>query len=161
MALGMQKYQDTLQTTWPDLNPFKTAGGKVILVHGEADSAIPAASSIHYYDAVRSTMYDGLSYDESIAAMDEFYRLYIVPGGSHCGSNRDQPGGGWPATTLPTVIKWVEDGVAPETLDNTGDINVLCKWPLRPLSLLRFIWLYSPASTCAPARGRRGSLSWI
>ncbi|KAI1473361.1 tannase-domain-containing protein [Daldinia eschscholtzii] len=133
MALGMQKYQDTLQTTWPDLNPFKTAGGKVILVHGEADSAIPAASSIHYYNAVRSTMYDGLSYDESIAAMDEFYRLYIVPGGSHCGSNRDQPGGGWPATTLQTVIKWAEDGVAPETLDNAGDINVLCKWPLRPL----------------------------
>ncbi|KAI1643204.1 feruloyl esterase-like protein B precursor [Daldinia loculata] len=133
MAFGMQKYQDSLQTTWPDLNPFKAAGGKVILIHGEADSAIPAGSSIHYYDSVRNAMYDDLSYDESISAMDDFYRLYIVPGGSHCGSNRDQPGGGWPAATLQAVIEWAENGVAPDTLDNAGDINVLCKWPLRPL----------------------------
>ncbi|KAI1656003.1 feruloyl esterase-like protein B precursor [Daldinia decipiens] len=133
MAFGMQKYQDTLQTTWLDLNPFKAAGGKVIHVHGEADPGIPAGSSIHYYDSVRNAMYDDLNYDESVSAMDDFYRLYLVPGGSHCGSNQNQPGGGWPATTLQTVIEWAEKGVAPDTLDNTGDINVLCKWPLRPL----------------------------
>ncbi|KAI1371565.1 feruloyl esterase-like protein B precursor [Hypoxylon crocopeplum] len=133
MALGMQKYYDSLQTTWPDLDPFKSAGGKVILVHGEADSSIPAASSIHYYESVRNAMYGGLSYDEGIASMDEFYRLYLVPGGAHCGSNRDQPAGGWPATTLQTVIGWAENGIAPDTLDNAGGIDTLCKWPLRPL----------------------------
>ncbi|KAI2627627.1 feruloyl esterase-like protein B precursor [Hypoxylon sp. NC1633] len=133
MTLGMQRYYDSLQTTWTDLNGFKSAGGKVIQVHGEADSSIPAASSVHYYDSVRNAMYGGLSYDESISSMDEFYRLYIVPGGAHCGSNREQPAGGWPATTLQTVIEWAENGVAPDTLDNAGDIDTLCKWPLRPL----------------------------
>ncbi|KAI0844919.1 feruloyl esterase-like protein B precursor [Daldinia vernicosa] len=133
MTSGMQKYQDSLQTTWPDLSPFKAAGGKVIHVHGEADSSIPAGSSIHYYDSVRNSMYDDLSYNDSISAMDDFYRLYIVPGGEHCGSNQDQPGGGWPATTLQAVIEWAEKGTAPDKLNNTGDIDVLCKWPLRPL----------------------------
>ncbi|KAI8965488.1 feruloyl esterase-like protein B precursor [Daldinia sp. FL1419] len=133
MAMGTQKYQDSLQTTWPDLEPFKKAGGKVILVHGEADSAIPAGSSVHYYEAVRNTMYGGLSYDEGVTAMDDFYRLYIVPGGAHCGSNRGQPAGGWPATTLQTVIEWAEKGIPPDTLENAGDIDILCKWPLRPL----------------------------
>ncbi|KAI0117995.1 feruloyl esterase-like protein B precursor [Hypoxylon sp. NC0597] len=133
MALGMQRYYDSLQTTWPDLGPFKSAGGKIIHIHGEADSSIPAGSSVHYYESVRNTMYGDFNYDESTAAMDEFYRLYIVPGGSHCGSNRDQPAGGWPATTLQTVIKWAEQGFAPDTLENAGGIDTLCKWPLRPL----------------------------
>ncbi|KAI0836255.1 feruloyl esterase-like protein B precursor [Hypoxylon sp. FL0890] len=133
MALGMQRYYDSLQTTWPVLDPFKSAGGKVIHVHGEADSSIPAGSSVHYYESVRNTMYGDLKFDDSTAAMDEFYRLYIVPGGSHCGSNRDQPAGGWPATTLQIVIEWVENGVAPDTLENAGGIDTLCKWPLRPL----------------------------
>ncbi|KAI2463142.1 feruloyl esterase-like protein B precursor [Annulohypoxylon bovei var. microspora] len=133
MSLGMQKYYDSLQTTWPDITPFKSAGGKVIHVHGESDSSIPSASSVHYYEAVRNMMYGGLKYDASVAAMDEFYRLYLVPGGSHCGSNPDQPNGGWPATTLQTVIEWAEKGVAPDTLENSGDIDSLCRWPLRPL----------------------------
>ncbi|KAI1767196.1 feruloyl esterase-like protein B precursor [Hypoxylon sp. FL1150] len=132
MALGEQKYSDSLQTTWPDLGPFKSAGGKVIHVHGEADSSIPAGSSVHYYESVRNAMFGGLDFDESTSAMDEFYRFYVVPGGSHCGSNREQPAGGWPATTLQTVIEWAENGVAPDTLDNAGDITTLCKWPLRP-----------------------------
>ncbi|KAI4864436.1 feruloyl esterase-like protein B precursor [Hypoxylon rubiginosum] len=133
MALGEQKYYDSLQTTWPDLGPFRSAGGKVIHVHGEADSSIPAGSSVHYYESVRNAMYGGLDYDEGISAMDEFYRFYVVPGGSHCGSNRAQPAGGWPATTLQTVIEWTENGIAPDTLENAGDITTLCKWPLRPL----------------------------
>ncbi|KAI1098457.1 feruloyl esterase-like protein B precursor [Jackrogersella minutella] len=133
MSLGMQKYYDSLQTTWPDLASFKSAGGKVIHVHGEADSSIPAGSSAHYYESVRNTMYGSLGFDESIAAMDEFYRMYMIPGGEHCGSNTDQPAGGWPATTLQTVIKWAEEGIAPDMLDNVGDIDTLCRWPLRPL----------------------------
>ncbi|KAI0153197.1 tannase and feruloyl esterase [Xylariaceae sp. FL1272] len=134
MNLGMQKYYDSLQTTWPDLSDFSAAGSKILHVHGEADSSIPAGSSVHYYQAVRDTMFGDLSDDDGTAAMDDFYRLFIVPGGEHCGSNSAQPNGGWPATTLQTVIEWVEDGVAPATLSNTGTgIGSLCRWPLRPL----------------------------
>ncbi|KAL7624784.1 hypothetical protein AAE478_006356 [Parahypoxylon ruwenzoriense] len=106
----MQKYYDSLQTTWPDLAPFRSAGGKVIHVHGEADSSIPAGSSVHYYESVRKMTYGGLSYNEGVSAVDEFYRLYLVP-----------------------VIEWVENGVAPDTLNIAGDIVILWKWLSRPL----------------------------
>ncbi|KAI1057388.1 hypothetical protein LB507_011538 [Fusarium sp. FIESC RH6] len=133
MIYGQNKYADSLQTTHPDLSDFQSAGGKVIHVHGESDDSIPAGSSVHYYDSVRSVMFADKSYNESIAALDDFYRLYLVPGGAHCGSNSNQPNGGWPQTTLQTVIEWVEKGVAPETLDGHGGIETICRWPFRPL----------------------------
>ncbi|KAJ0341561.1 hypothetical protein COL26b_013354 [Colletotrichum chrysophilum] len=134
MLYGMNKYADSLQTTHPDLSAFQTAGSKILHVHGEQDDSIPAASSVHYYESVRSIMFPGQGFNESSAAMDEFYRLYLVPGGAHCGANSHQPGGGWPQTTLQTVIDWVEKGAAPDTLNSTGEgIGELCRWPQRPL----------------------------
>ncbi|KAH8678036.1 feruloyl esterase-like protein B precursor [Xylariales sp. PMI_506] len=133
MSLGMQRYYDSLQTTYPDLTDLQNAGGKVIHIHGEQDNSIPTASSVRYYESVRSIMYGGLSYNASTAAMDDFYRLFLVPGGAHCGTNTDQPNGPWPQTTLQTVIQWVEGGVAPTTLNGTGEIDTICRWPLRPL----------------------------
>lgn len=135
MKLGQNRYDDSLQTTYPDLTDFQTAGGKVIHIHGEQDNSIPTASSVHYYESVRSVMYGNLTFNESTAALDDFYRLYLVPGGAHCESNTYQAAGGWPSTTLQTVIDWVENSVAPDTLNNTstGGIDTLCRYPLRPL----------------------------
>ncbi|KAF6790737.1 tannase subunit protein [Colletotrichum sojae] len=133
MLEGMNRYADSLQTTYPDLSAFQAAGGKVLHVHGEQDDSIPAASSVHYYESVRDVMFPSAGANDSSAAMDEFYRLFLVPGGAHCGVNSHQPGGGWPHTTLQTVIDWVEKGAAPDMLNNTGEIDSLCRWPLRPL----------------------------
>ncbi|KAK1988424.1 tannase and feruloyl esterase-domain-containing protein [Colletotrichum cereale] len=134
MQLGMDRYADSLQTTHPDLGGVRAAGGKILHVHGEQDDSVPAASSVRYYESVRAVMFPGRGLEESAAALDDFYRLYLVPGGAHCGSNANQPGGGWPQTTLQTVIEWVEKGVAPDTLNNTGaGIGALCRWPRRPL----------------------------
>ncbi|KAM0135386.1 hypothetical protein ACHAQE_003703 [Botrytis cinerea] len=134
MIYGMQKYGDSLQTTEPDVSAFANAGGKVIHIHGEQDPSIPTASSIHYYESVRNVMFPNMTFDSSTEAMDEFYRLFLVPGGAHCGVSTEQPDGGWPATTLQTMIEWVENGIAPSTLNNTGTAApTLCKWPLRPL----------------------------
>lgn len=134
MSLGMNRYGDVLQTTNPDLEAVKNAGSKVIHLHGEQDNSIPTASSVHYYESVRSIMYPDLSFNESVAALDEFYRLFLVPGGAHCQSNTEQANGGWPQETLQQVIDWVENGVAPATLNNSGEaITELCRWPLRPL----------------------------
>lgn len=134
MEYGMLRYYDSLQTTNPDLSNFAAAGSKVIHIHGEQDNSIPTASSVHYYESVRSIMYPDLGFNESSAAIDDFYRLFLVPGGAHCGSNTLQANGGWPASTLQTVIGWVEQGTAPDTLNNTGvGISQLCRWPLRPL----------------------------
>lgn len=133
MIFGMNKYRDSLQTAHPDLSDFHSAGGKVLHVHGEQDDSIPTGSSVHYYESVRSVMFPHLSYNGSITAVDEFYRLFLVPGGAHCGSNSAQSRGGWPQTTLQTVIEWVEKGIAPQTLNNTGVASSLCRWPLRPM----------------------------
>ena len=134
MVYGQSKYGDSLQTTHPDLGDFQAAGGKVIHVHGESDDSIPAGSSVHYYESVRNVMFPDLDLKEGSAAVNDCYRLFLVPGGAHCGSNSKQPQGGWPQTTLQTVIEWVENGVVPERLNNTGGTaSSLCAWPQRPL----------------------------
>lgn len=133
MVYGQTKYADSLQTTHPDLTAFQSAGGKVIHIHGESDDSIPAGSSVHYYESVRSIMFPESSYNDGTLQLQDFYRLFLVPGGAHCGSNSKQSRGGWPQTTLQTVIDWVEAGEAPDTLNNTGTAAALCAWPLRPM----------------------------
>ncbi|KAK3076182.1 hypothetical protein LTS18_013696 [Coniosporium uncinatum] len=136
---GWQMYEDSLQTTWPDLTPFQTAGGKILHYHGESDNSIPTASSVHYYESVRRTMYPHLSYNASNAALGEWYRLFLIPGAAHCSVDPLQPNGPWPQTNLEVLINWVEKDVVPTTLnathlagDNVGENAQICAWPLRP-----------------------------
>ncbi|KAL4975513.1 tannase and feruloyl esterase [Aspergillus desertorum] len=140
MISGMQEYYSTLQTTWPDLTPFHKAGGKVIHYHGDADYSIPTASSIRYWESVRHIMYPNMSYRDGADALNQWYRLYTVPGAGHCSPNSAMPNGPWPQTNLAVLIDWVENGVQPVTLnatvlqgENKGENQQLCAWPLRPL----------------------------
>ncbi|KAG4439177.1 hypothetical protein IFR05_005330 [Cadophora sp. M221] len=140
MYSGWQRYEDVLQTTWPDLSAFHTAGGKILHYHGESDNSIPAASSVRYHDSVRQIMYPDLTYNESVAALNDWYRLYLVPGAAHCSPDAAQPNGPFPQTNLAVVIEWVENGVVPVTLNAThltgesvGSNAQICAWPLRPL----------------------------
>lgn len=140
MQLGMQKYQDVLQTTWPDLTAFRAAGGKVLHFHGESDNSIPTASSVRYHESVRRIMYPALSYNESSAQLNAWYKLFLVPGAAHCTTNAYQPNGPFPQTNLAVMIDWVEKGVEPVTLNATylageseGESAQICGWPLRPL----------------------------
>lgn len=139
MIEGWQTYQDTLHTTWPDLTPFHAAGGKVLPFHGKSDNSIPTASSVRYHESVRSTMYPNLSFNESTAALSDWYKLFLVPGAAHCAPNPDQPNGPFPQTNLAVLIDWVEKGVEPTTLNATvlqgeqiGKNEQICAWPLRP-----------------------------
>jgi feruloyl esterase len=108
-----------LNATDADLKRFKERGGKLILYHGWSDAAIPAQSTIDYYQAVVSKM----------GARDSasFVRLFMVPGMQHCG------GGSGPNTFGAGAAEgdaqhdmgralehWVEDGVAPEQIVATG-----------------------------------------
>jgi tannase len=141
IQLGWTKFNDVLQTTQPDLTAFKAAGGKVIHFHGESDFSIPTASSVRYFESVRQIMNPGLSYNASVASTQEFYRLFLVPGASHCDTNVYQPNAPFPQTNLAVLIDWVEKGIAPATLNATvllpgedeGLNQQICAWPLRPL----------------------------
>ena len=136
---GMHTYQDTLQTTWPDLTPFYEAGGKVLHFHGESDNSIPTASSVRYYESVRRIMYPNISFNDSTTALNDWYRLFLVPGAGHWGPSTAQPNGPWPQTSLAVLIDWVEKGIQPTTLNATvlqgkhiGEQQQICGWPLRP-----------------------------
>ena len=71
MQRGMQGFYDTLQTTWPDLNPFNNAGSKMIHYHGESDGYIRAYSSVRYWNSVRPTMYPDASCNASVDSLAE------------------------------------------------------------------------------------------
>ncbi|THV85201.1 tannase and feruloyl esterase [Aureobasidium pullulans] len=138
MIQGWYMYEDVLQTTNPDLSAFHGGGGKILTVHGEQDDSIPTGSSVHFYESVRKTMYPKQSYNNSVAAMNDWYRLYLVPGAAHCSTNTLQANGPWPQTTMAQMIDWVENGNVPKTLNATaitGDMAnwQLCSWPLRPM----------------------------
>jgi tannase len=139
MTIGMYRYLDSLQTTLPDLTTFKSSGGKLLHYHGESDPSIPSASSVHYWQSVRSVMYPGVADDKALKDMAKWYQFYLVPGAGHCGSNSLQPGP-YPQNNMDIMINWVENGVQPTRLnatvssgDYSGETQMLCQWPTRPL----------------------------
>ncbi|CAI0655702.1 unnamed protein product, partial [Colletotrichum noveboracense] len=117
MLYGMNKYADSLQTTHPDLSAFQSAGSKILHVHGEQDDSIPAASSVHYYESVRSIMFPGQGFNESSAAMTSSTGCTWCLAARTAGRTRTS-----------------RAGAAPDTLNSTGEgIGELCRWPQRPL----------------------------
>ncbi|KAL6917286.1 hypothetical protein ACHAPO_005917 [Fusarium lateritium] len=107
--------------TWEgDLSKFRTRGSKIIHWHGLQDGLISSDNSMEYYNHVSSTM--GLNSTE----LDKFYRYFRVSGCGHCsggdgaariGNNLANLGGkGAKNNILLALIKWVEEGVAPDTI---------------------------------------------
>ncbi len=90
----------------PDLTRFRDRGGKVIIVHGLADQLIPVAGTIDYYQRVQLRMGEN-------QASTAFARLFLVPGANH-GFNGPGPS---PIGMMEAVIRWVEDGQAPDRID--------------------------------------------
>ncbi len=91
-------------STDPDLSKFAQAGGKLILWHGWADPHISPLNTIAYYTAVRRAMAAGRA--------ETFARMYLFPGGSHCGGGE----GPFDVDLLTPIMNWVEGGKAPAAL---------------------------------------------
>jgi feruloyl esterase len=116
-------------STDPNLSAFARAGGKIIIWHGFADSAINPFGTINYYKAV-------VQQADGFAASQQFSRLYMVPGGYHC------LGGGAPQVTadlLDPLIGWVENGAAPGAqafplTSPTATLTSITQSPLNPLA---------------------------
>ncbi|KAM5352938.1 hypothetical protein ACJ41O_005660 [Fusarium nematophilum] len=99
---SVAQYSAIIDTNDPDLSAFRNRGGKMISYHGMADSIIPARGSEHYYERVMAMDPDVQSY----------YRLFLAPGLNHCFGGP----GPYPDTTFDALREWVEEGVAPKTL---------------------------------------------
>ncbi|HEX3145417.1 MAG TPA: tannase/feruloyl esterase family alpha/beta hydrolase [Pyrinomonadaceae bacterium] len=115
--LAESKTAAALNAIDPNLKPFRTHGGKLILYHGWDDPGIPALNTINYFESVRARL--GQRDSES------FMRLFMVPGMSHCGGGPGpnvfgQAGAASSDDSEHNIYRaleqWVEKGVAPEQL---------------------------------------------
>ncbi|KAF7336911.1 Carboxylic ester hydrolase [Mycena venus] len=120
-----------------DMSAFRDRGGKFLTYHGRVDSIIPSGNSKRVYDLVAHTL--------GMPSLDEFYRLFLVPGMAHClggpgASAFGQLVGSTNArnesshNVLLALVEWVEAGRAPETITGIaedGVERVHCRYPMR------------------------------
>jgi len=110
----------------PDLAPFRDRGGRVVMWHGFADQLIVPEGTIDYYHAVTHALGGGYKRTQNFA------RLFMAPGVAHCGGGA----GPQPQALFDSVVNWVEQGQAPETIlatKSTGGVvtqtRPLCPYP--------------------------------
>ncbi|KAJ9156239.1 Carboxylic ester hydrolase [Pleurostoma richardsiae] len=134
--------------TWEgDLSAVKDRGTKILHYHGLQDGIISSENSPRYYDHVARTM------NLPTSALDDFYRFFRISGMGHCGGG---PGATFignqmasnatldpDGNVLMAMVRWVEEGIAPETVTGTAYVNGTkdsgqvaftrrhCKYPLR------------------------------
>jgi feruloyl esterase len=107
------KYAPILAATSPDLRAFRARGGKLIQYHGWDDQLITPLFSVDYYESVVARAL-GAGRDTAAALRDvqDFYRLFMVPGMAHCGGG---PGPGV-FDMQRALDPRLERGVAPDTV---------------------------------------------
>ena len=124
LAQAEEKTGKAVDAADPDLSAFRDAGGKLLQYHGWDDAAIPAQSSIDYYEEVAAKM-------GGIEKTQSFYRLFMAPGMQHCGLGLgpNAVGGvfGLPSPAhdpahdvIAALAHWVEDGAAPDQIIATS-----------------------------------------
>ena len=112
----------------PDLAAFQQRGGKILQYHGWNDQQIAPQNSINYYESVVASV-------GSRRVVEEFYRLFMVPGMMHCQ-------GGEGATDqfdkIAALEQWAERGIAPNKIiaSHVKDGTVVRTRPLCPYPLI-------------------------
>ncbi len=123
-----------LNATSADLDVFRVHGHKLLVYHGWADWLVAPQESINYYRSVMGAQTRGAARPHSSNAeqTQRFYRLFMVPGMSHCGGG---PGLNT-VDPLASLELWVEKGIAPEKIiatrmdKNTVEITrPVCPYP--------------------------------
>ena len=138
-GVALNPFFGNINTDNPDLSGFRDRGGKLLMYHGLADILIPPQGSANYYTRAANQM-------GGFVATQKFYRLFMIPGMSHCGGVGSVNGtaGVSPAAKPPlpatgqlfsVLTDWVENGTAPTTIPVTttdGTISrPLCMYPAK------------------------------
>jgi tannase/feruloyl esterase len=135
-----RKLSDSLDADKPALSRFAERGGKVIVYHGWGDDMVPSQVSTDYYASVGKQM--------GTTRVENFYRLFMVPGMGHCGGGpganvlfRSEQAAAVPLNPdrdmLTALEQWVEHGRAPSNfvasrLNKEGAIErtrLICAYP--------------------------------
>lgn len=102
----------------PDLTRFAKRGGKTIIYHGLADQTDMVTYNIQNYDRIVAHQPNG-----GLKNVQATARLFLAPNVGHCGGadgpswqSPGQVGYNPDGDPLALVIRWVEEGKAPETL---------------------------------------------
>lgn len=134
VAFALDKVGGALDSASPDLRRFRDGGARLIVYHGWSDPDISPLGSINYYEKVL----DFAGGDapgtgaRALAETRDYFRLFLVPGMGHCsggpGYNRVDP--------LPALERWVEEGIAPDSILATrvedGEVvreRPICSYP--------------------------------
>jgi feruloyl esterase len=94
----------------PDLAAYAAAGGKVLTYHGWADPRLATTYSIAFRAAVKHNL--RRAHEAKQAKIEDFYRLFLVPGMGHCAGGPGPGSVDW----LTPLEKWVEQGIAPDVI---------------------------------------------
>lgn len=123
---SLEQWGAVIGTDNPDLSAFRKLGGKIVMWHGFADQLIYPQGTIDYFERVQDLL--------GRARTRQFLRLFMAPGVAHCGGGAGPP----PSGHFEALVRWVEKGDAPETLDavrtdaggNVLRSRPLCQYPL-------------------------------
>lgn len=142
------RFASILNSTEPDLRAFYDRGAKLIQYHGFDDAAVSPQNSIDYWASVEQRMRE-VRPGFSRANLDNFYRLFMVPGMAHCwaGFGATAFGNAERGSTMDAdhdvmlaLERWVEHGIAPERIIAKSSVFVpgpaferpLCPYPKLP-----------------------------
>lgn len=127
-AQANEEYGWLLNTDNSDLSTFRDAGAKLLSWHGINDPIIPYQNTVKYRQRVEREM-------GGANAVDNFFRFFLAPGVGHCGLGV----GAVPKDPLESLLRWVERGEPPETLESEirneeGELVTrdLCRYPRIP-----------------------------
>ena len=117
------KVSAMLDATSTDLSEFKKRNGKIIFWTGWTDLLITALGTVDYYEKLTAADPD----------VDEYSRLYMLPGMFHCAGGPAPDRADW----LEAIRAWVEDRKAPDRLvslqlDEGGRVSrtrPICPYP--------------------------------
>jgi feruloyl esterase len=110
----------------PNLDAFRRRGGKLFLMHGTVDMAIPPGNTIAYYKSLEQRY--------GTVALHSFARFYVAPGFGH-------GDGSFVASwnSLSALDAWVDQGTEPSnqiitdtSATSSGRSRPLCEYPAWP-----------------------------
>ncbi len=118
----------SVDATDTDLRPFRKTGAKLIQWHGWDDAAFTLGNTVRYYNEVVDATGGG-----KLGKVQDFYRLFKLPGVGHCGSGPGPDNIGAENQTaysqdpkhdiVSALEAWVERGDAPDESIATKYVN--------------------------------------